>query len=113
MKERIETALEFLKEGSGFPVGDLRLSMKDPQTVEVNGWSNYIIFSNINKRNSLKELADIKRIFNDMVEFSDNLKKFIADKSIEYNLFYDDGGKASIRICFEKGGVMYWMADVE
>lgn len=108
MKERIKIALEFLKNGQSFTVGDLRFSMSSPDLLSVTGWSQYLNFSNLSKANSLNELAEIKKIFSDMVVASDDLKGFISNKSIEYVLCYDDGGKASIDICSEMDGHITW-----
>lgn len=36
------------------------------------------------------------------------LKNFISNKKVIYNLYFDDSGKASIVICFEKDGIVYW-----
>ena len=69
-------------------------------------------FSNLTRGNSLNELAEVKGIFSDMVATSDDLKKFIVDKYIEYILCYDDGGKASIDICSEIDGVIKWKVEL-
>lgn len=113
MESRIKVALEFLKDGQSFTVGDLRLSMSDSNLLIVTGWSQYLNFSNLTKANSLNELAEIKEIFSDMVSTSDDLKKFIADKTLEYILCYDDGGKASLDICSEKDGVVKWQVELK
>ncbi len=108
MENRIKIALEFLKDGQSFTVGDLRLSMGNSNLLTVTGWSQYLNFSNLTKANSLSELTEIKNIFSDMIAASDDLRRFIVDKSIEYVLCYDDGGKASIDICSEKNGFLKW-----
>jgi hypothetical protein len=97
-----------LKDGQSFTVGDLRLGMSSSYLLTITGWSQYLNFSNLIKSNSLDELAEIKSIFSDMVSTSSDLRKFIADKTLEYILCYDDGGKASIDICSEKDGVVKW-----
>jgi len=112
MENRIEIALEFLKNGQSFTVGDLRLGMSGSNLLTVTGWSQYLNFSNLTRGNSLSELAEIKECFSDMVATSDDLKKFIVDKSIEYILCYDDGGKASIDICSEIDGVIKWKVEL-
>lgn len=113
MESRIKIALEFLKDGQPFNVGDLRLSIGDKNTLVVSGWSRYLNFSNLTKNSSLKELAEIKSIFSNIVYASDDLKKFIENKSIEYLLCYDDGGKASIDICSEKDGILKWQLELK
>lgn len=113
MENRIKIALEFLKDGQSFTVGDLRLGMSSSNLLTVTGWSQYLIFSNLTKVNSLNELAEIKEIFSDMVDASNDLKTFIVDKSIEYILCYDDGGKASIDVCSEIDGVVKWKVELK
>lgn len=112
MENRIKIALEFLKDGQSFTVGDLRLGMSGSNLLTVTRWSQYLNFSNLTRGNSLNELAEIKEIFSDMVATSDDLKKFIVDKSIEYIFCYDDGGKASIDICSEIDGVIKWKVEL-
>ncbi len=113
MENRIKIALEFLKDGQSFTVGDLRLGMSGSNLLTVTGWSQYVNFSNLTKVNSLSELAEIKDIFSDMVIASDDLKRFIVNKSLEYVLCYDDGGKASIDICSEIDGVIKWQVELK
>jgi hypothetical protein len=112
MENRIKIALEFLKDGQSFTVGDLRLGMSSSNLLTITGWSRYLNFSNLTKGNSLNELAEVKDIFSDMVTSSDDLKRFIVDKSIEYILCYDDGGKASIDICSEIDGIVKWKIEL-
>lgn len=112
MENRIKIALEFLKDGQSFSVGNLRLGMSSSNLLTVIGWSQYLNFSNLTKANSLSELTEIKNIFSDMIAASDDLRRFIVDKSIEYVLCYDDGGKASIDICSEMDGVINWKVEL-
>lgn len=113
MDSRLELAVDFLKEGQSFTVGDLRLELEDNNRFVVIGWSQYLNFTNLTKTISLKELSEIKIIFSDMLEDSQELKKFVAGKSIEYRLCFDDGGKASLDICNEKEGVIEWVIDLK
>ena len=112
MEDKIQIALEFLKDGQSFTIGDLRLNISNSDLLIVTGWSQYLNFSNLTKVNSLKELAEIKHLFSNMVKFSDNLKRVVVDKTIEYILCYDDGGKASINICSEKNGILEWQIEL-
>ena len=102
--ERIKTAIEFLKDGQSFSVGDLRLEIEN-KIVTVTGWSQYSYIENLTKHQALKELDEIKISFKRMLDTSTELRNFIADKKIEYNLYFDDYGKGSIIICSEKDGV--------
>jgi len=109
MANNIKTALEFLKDGQSFNVGDLRLGIDSSSGYfKVIGWSQYVNFTNLTKKNSLKELEDIKAIFFEMVNASIELKNFIQNKPMEFILCFDDYGKASIDICSERNGVIKW-----
>lgn len=112
MENRIKIALEFLKDGQSFTVEDLRLGLGNSNLLTVTGWSQYLNFANLTKANSLSELTEIKNIFSDMIAASDDLERFIVDKSIEYVLCYDDGGKASIDICSEIDGGVKWKVEL-
>lgn len=112
MEERIQTALEFLKDGQSFTVGELRLGVEKPGVIEVTGWSQYNNFANLTKQQSIKELEDIKTLFYKMVNTSSDLKSFIENKSIEFHLYFDDSGKGSIEICLEKDKTIAWIADL-
>jgi hypothetical protein len=104
---RIKTAVEFLKDGQSFNVGDLRLEI-ERNTITVTGWSQYSNIENLNKNQALKELDEIKTLFKRMIDTSPELRTFIVDKKIEYNLYFDDYGKGSITICSEKDGALKW-----
>jgi len=110
---RTKIALEFLKDGQSFTVGKLCLGMSSSNLLTVTGWSKSLNFLNLTKSKSLNELAEIKDIFSNMVAASDDLKRFIVDKSIEYTLCYDDGGKASIDICYEIDGITKWKVELK
>lgn len=109
---RIKTAVEFLKVGQSFSVGDLRLGIEN-NIVTVTGWSQYSNIENLTKRHALKELDEIKILFKQMIDASTELRNFIADKKIEYNLYFDDYGKGSIIICSEKDGTFKWEMELK
>ena len=113
MEGRIKTALEFLKDGQSFTVGELKLGVEQEGVLEVTGWSQYKNFENLTKQQSLKELEEIKALFYKMVNVSKDLKNFIENKSIEFNLYFDDYGKGSIGICSEKDKILAWEADLK
>ena len=113
MENRIKIALEFLKDGQSFTVGNLRLDMDGSNLLIVTGWSRYLNFSNLTKDNSWSELMDIKAVFGDMVKSFKDLEQFITGKSIEYILCYDDEGKASIEICSEKNGIVKYEIELK
>ncbi len=113
MEERIRTALEFLKDGQSFTVGELRLGAEKPGVIEVTGWSQYTNFANLTKQQCLRELEEIKALFYKMVDASLELKYFIKDKSAEFTLCFDDYGKGSIGLCSEKENKITWEADIK
>ena len=113
MGKRIKTALKFLRDGQSFTVGDLRIGAESPGVVKVIGWSRYNNFVNLTKQHSLKELKEVKTTFYKMVDVSLDLKDFVKDKLIEFNLYFDDYGKGSISICSEKEGEIKWEVDLK
>ena len=112
MENRIKAALEFLKDGQCFTVGDLRLGIDSNNYLVVSGWSQYSNFINLTKKNSLQEFKEIKSLFSEMLDSSTELKKFCEKRCIEYVLSFDDYGKASIDICSEKNGVLKWQIEL-
>ena len=108
LNERIKTAIEFMKEGKSFLVGDLRFGTSELNEVKISGWSNYVNLRNIDRNIALKELMGIKSQFLASIESSPELETFIKDKVIEYVLFLDDYGKGSIQLVSEKNGIIKW-----
>jgi len=104
---RIKTAVEFLKDGQSFSVGDLRLGI-ERNIINVTGWSQYSNLENLTKHIALKELDEIKTLFQQMIDASPELRIFIVGKKIEYNLYFDDYGKGSIIICSENDRALKW-----
>lgn len=100
MEDRIKTAVEFLKDGQSIKVGDLRLGMENPTKMYVTGWSNYCNPENLSKQIALRELQEIKDLFQNMVDSSSALNKFTKGKSIEFILALDYG-HGSIGVCSE------------
>lgn len=110
---RIKVAVEFLKDGKSFTVGGLRLGIVGKDDLSVTGWSPSIDFGSVTKGQSIKELEDIKILFMEMVYNSIELRDFIEGKNVEYFLYFDDYGKASIPICSEIDGVIYFDAEIK
>jgi len=106
------SALSFLRNGQSVSIGGLRLEING-SVLTVTGWSRYGNLSNTTKIISLNELSDIKNIFSDIVNTFDDLREFISGKSIEYILYFDDGGKCSVAVCSEKAGVVKWYVDLD
>ena len=48
-----------------------------------------------------------------MIENFSDLKSFIIDRDINYNLDFDDTGKGSIGICSEKKGILVWETELK
>lgn len=113
MKERIKTALEFLKHGQSFSVGEVKLTAEENGVLEVIGWSRYINFANITKSECLKELDEIKALFYRMLDISPELMDFILTKSIKITLYFNDSGKGSIELCSEIEKNITWKADIK
>ena len=107
MEKRIKTAVKFLKDGQSFKVGDLKLGIESSGVMYVIGWSRYYSLENLTKSGALRELREIKYLFQMMVDTSADLKEFVQNRSIEYNLAFNYG-QGSIGICSEKDKVLTW-----
>lgn len=110
---KLKIAIEFLKDGKSFPVEGLRFEIGDNNTFIVIGWSDYLNFENLTKKNSLIKLELIKDLFKYMCETSAELRDFIIGKEVVYQLYYDDAGKLSIPICLERSGIVKWEANIK
>ena len=109
--QRIKMAIEFLKNGQSFKIGDLRLGVNDEASLYVSGWSQYANIENLTKHQALKELNEIKFIFMGMVDTSHELKAFIQGKSVKFNLALNYG-MGAIGVCSEKDGEIIWETDL-
>ena len=112
-KDRIRTAVDFLKDGQSFKLGDLTLGITDNGDVYVTGWTQYINIENLTRDIALYELKEIKELFERMTHHSPELKRFTVDRVVKYNLAYDDSGKVGIGICEEVNGKLTWIMDLK
>lgn len=110
--ERLDIALEFLKDGSSFLVGDIRLRMRG-KIIEVIGWSKFNSLNNLTKSIAKEELFEILELFQRMKKSSSNFKFFVDNKEVEYILHFDDYGKGSIKICSLMHEKFNWNIDLE
>ena len=109
---RIETAIEFLKDNLPFRVGELYMGVDESGFLNITGTSQAIDLKNITMQRALKELDEIKSIFQKMVSVSPELKDFISDKQIKFNIDFDYG-MGDIRICSEIDGVVKWQVELK
>jgi hypothetical protein len=110
---RTKTAIEIIEQGQPFQVDNLLLSKPDKSSLAVTGWTQCVHLDSLTEDFALKELAAIKRDFKDLVLSSIEWKAFIKEKVIEYNLAFDDYGKAGISICNEKDGKITWLSHIK
>jgi len=111
-EERLKRAVEFLKESKSFMVGDLQLEDNE-NNFNVIGWSNYQFIENLSMQHALIELNEIKNLFKLMIENNHELKIFIENKNIAYELRGDETGKSSITICIEKNNELIWKTELK
>lgn len=109
---RIKTAIEFLKDNIPFRVGELYMGIDESGFLNITGASQSIDLRNITKRIALQELDEIKSIFWKMVSIFLELKDFISDKQIKFNLDFDYG-MGDIRIFSENDGVVEWKVELK
>lgn len=101
-------SIDFLRDGKSFKIDGLLLRLNEFADVEVCGWSNFTIIENITKEIALRELTEIKSAFLEILKGSPELQILIHDKATIYKLFFDDYGKGSVGMCYEKDGVLTW-----
>ncbi len=99
---------QLLQDNHDLKVGDLTLSLKENKKLIVTGWSNFIHFENLTKKQSLIELHQIKNLFGQMLNSSKDFAEFSENKTIKYVLNYDDAGKCGIEVCSEENGEISW-----
>jgi len=109
----LENVKQLLQDNQSLKVGDLTLNFKDNKELIVIGWTNFIHFENLTKRQSLIELNEIKDLFRLMLNSSKDLANFAENKTIKYLLCYDDAGKCGIEICSEENGQIFWQAQLQ
>jgi hypothetical protein len=108
----LKNVKHLLQDNQSLNVGDLKLSLKENKELTVIGWTNFIHFENLTKRQSLIELNEIKNLFRLMLNSSKDLTEFAENKTLKYFLNYDDAGKCGIEICSEENGQIFWQAQV-
>jgi len=108
VNNKIQTAIEFLKNDRTFLLGEIRLGIIGSGSIEVAGWSQWLNIENISKQNSLKELERIKSFYSEIIAGSSELQHFVKGKDTIFSLYFDDGGKTSIAICSERNAALLW-----
>ena len=111
LRERLKGAIEAIRDGQRFKLGDLLIT-KDKNTVLVTGWTESLHLNVLTKSIAKEELAHIKQDFQKLVSSSDDWKEFVTDKTIQYNLDYDEFGKGGPGICKEVNGKIEWMVEL-
>ncbi|MGF7232519.1 hypothetical protein [Arachidicoccus sp.] len=109
---RLKIAIQFLKEEQSFAIGNLRIGFENKNTFFVTGWTQYLNLENLTKKQALLELEHIKELFQEIVDSSKELKDFIKEKNIKFNLAFNYG-MGSIGVCSEKNGVIKWEVDIQ
>lgn len=102
---RLNAAVEFLKDGMTFKVGEYVLGVVNPNTIFVNGYSEYNNVQNLSKERATEELFQIKNDFNTIMNEAKVFLSFMKNKSIDYILVVDTGN-AGLNVCKEKNGVL-------
>lgn len=109
---KLKNVKQLLQDNQSLKVGDLTLRSKDNNELAVIGWTNFIHFENLTKRQSIIELKEIKDLFRLMLNVSEDLKNFAENKKVSYFLSYYDSGKCEISICSEEGEQIFWQAQL-
>lgn len=102
---RLNTAVEFLRDGMSFNVGDYVLGVINAETIFVNIYSDYAMVQNLNRDIAKQEFYRKKSSFITLMNDAKIFNNYVKDKSIDFFLVVDTGN-AGINICKEKGGVL-------
>ena len=108
----LKNVKQLLQDNQSLRVGDLTLNSKNNSELIIVGYTNFIHFENLTKRQSLIELNEIKNLFRVMLNSSNDLADFAENKTIKYFLHYDDAGKCGIGICSEENGQIFWQVQL-
>ena len=83
---KLKNVKHLLQDNQSLKVGDLTLNSKDNSELTVIGWTNFIYFENLTKRQSLIDLNEIKDLFRLMLNSSKDLESFAENRTIKYFL---------------------------
>ena len=111
LESRMKNAIILLADGYPLKVGDLTFGCKDKRHFSVTGWSIANDLKTITKTSAVKELDEIKKLFDKMTISSKALSDFIENRNIEYRLDFDYG-MGALTICSENDGVINWNTKV-
>ena len=109
-QENIRQRIGLIADGIPLMLESMTIHMTDPGKLLVTGWTRTIHFNNISKEKLFQELDDLKSSFSDLSKSFTELNDIIKgnDLTLEYQMVYDDSGKAGIRLCSEIEGKVNW-----
>ncbi|MDR3628166.1 MAG: hypothetical protein P4L45_15085 [Ignavibacteriaceae bacterium] len=96
--KRLESSLEFIKDGLTFKVGDFVLGKTKDGKIFVNSYLQDINIDKIEKSFAKEKLEEMTNEFNGLVTKSPRFQEFLSDFDLNYYLLYDTG-LAGINIC--------------
>lgn len=111
LTDRIKNAIILLSDGHSFKVGDLTFGCDNQNNFLVSGWVESFDLKNISKTRALNELTETKQLFLKMLAASNDLKKFIENRNIEYSLCYNYG-MGILELCRERNGIIEWTTEL-
>lgn len=112
LTDRIKNAIILLSDGHSFKVGDLTFGCDNLNNFLVSGWVESFELKNISKTRALNELTETKQLFLKMLAASNDLKKFIENRNIEYSLCYNYG-MGILELCRERNGIIEWTTELK
>lgn len=111
MSSRIDIAVEMLKEGRAFKVGDILLSVSEG-ALHVTSQTRSFSLDSMTQASALRELTEIKGLFEKMLSESQNLRQFATNKSLEFILTIS-AGMSNQPVCREHNGEVIWEASLK
>lgn len=100
---RLETSIEFIKDGLTFKVGDFVLGRTKDGRIFVNGYVQRADINSIDKTSAEKEFREMKDEFDGLVKKSSEFREFALKAGLDYYLLLDTGS-AGLNICAEING---------
>lgn len=104
----LEQIAKEISEGSRKRLGDLRLEKRNG-VLAVTGWTNFTILENLTQAQALKELGEIRELYERIVHQCPQFLVMCGASKVKFILDFDDGGGAA-GVCEEESGVVTWIA---
>jgi hypothetical protein len=110
MTSDLRERIRLIADGIPLILNNITIRTTDSGKLLVIWWTETVHFENITKAQVLRELKDLKLSYVQLTESYPELIDIIENNNliVEYNIFYNDGGKAGVGLCSEIEGQINW-----